>query len=185
MQRLERPHLLLRINNYNKQEENGMFKNMKKQLNNEKGLTLIELLAVIVILAIIAAIAVPAIGKVINNSRDKAILADASNILAGAKIAIVDGACAEGKSGSPAVADGTFVCAKSDLEGFVDAVVLDDGDKVVKAKDGSWSVTYDKLSKIKNTGKFSVTADTDAGIAAYAAPNTLIQESSLNKALSQ
>ena len=36
-----------------------MFKNMKKQLNNEKGLTLIELLAVIVILAIIAAIAVP------------------------------------------------------------------------------------------------------------------------------
>ena len=70
-----------------------MFKNMKKQLNNEKGLTLIELLAVIVILAIIAAIAVPAIGKVIANSQDKAILADASNILAGAKIAVVDGAC--------------------------------------------------------------------------------------------
>ena len=43
-----------------------MFKNMKKQLNNEKGLTLIELLAVIVILAIIAAIAVPAIGNIIR-----------------------------------------------------------------------------------------------------------------------
>ena len=51
-----------------------MFKNMKKQLNNEKGLTLIELLAVIVILAIIAAIAVPAIGNIINNSKDKAVL---------------------------------------------------------------------------------------------------------------
>ncbi len=63
-----------------------MFKNMKKQLNNEKGLTLIELLAVIVILAIIAAIAVPAIGKIINNSKEKAILADASNILAGQKL---------------------------------------------------------------------------------------------------
>ena len=63
-----------------------MFKNMKKQLNNEKGLTLIELLAVIVILAIIAAIAVPAIGNIITNSEDKALKADAQNVLAAAKL---------------------------------------------------------------------------------------------------
>ena len=44
-------------------------KKMKQILKNEKGLTLIELLAVIVILAIVAAIAVPAIGNIIENSR--------------------------------------------------------------------------------------------------------------------
>ena len=77
-----------------------MLKKFKKQIKNEKGLTLIELLAVIVILAIIAAIAVPAIGNVINNSKDKAILAEASNILAGAKIAAVDGLVREDATGS-------------------------------------------------------------------------------------
>lgn len=39
---------------------------------NQKGLTLIELLAVLVIVGIIAAIAIPAIGSTISNSRVKA-----------------------------------------------------------------------------------------------------------------
>ncbi|MBO1913251.1 prepilin-type N-terminal cleavage/methylation domain-containing protein, partial [Microvirga sp. 3-52] len=71
---------------------------MKKQLNNEKGLTLIELLAVIVILAIIAAIAVPAIGNIIAKSNDRAILADASTVLSGAKLAIANNECKEDKT---------------------------------------------------------------------------------------
>jgi type IV pilus assembly protein PilA len=45
---------------------------------NQKGLTLIELLAVIVILGVIAAIAVPAIGSTITNSKTKA---DAQTVL--------------------------------------------------------------------------------------------------------
>ena len=48
-----------------------MKKFLQKRLKNEKGLTLVELLAVIVILGIIAAIAVPSIGNIIDNSRDK------------------------------------------------------------------------------------------------------------------
>jgi type IV pilus assembly protein PilA len=40
-----------------------------KLLKNQKGLTLVELLAVIVILGVVAAIAVPAIGGIINNSK--------------------------------------------------------------------------------------------------------------------
>jgi type IV pilus assembly protein PilA len=39
---------------------------------NQKGLTLIELLAVVVILGVIAAIAVPAIGSTVTNSKTKA-----------------------------------------------------------------------------------------------------------------
>lgn len=101
-----------------------MFKKWKnkKLLKNEKGLTLVELLAVIVILAIIAAIAVPAIGNIINKSKDRAILAEASNILSGAKIAYIDGACKGDSSDNE--------CVKDELEAFVDGIELGSNDKV-------------------------------------------------------
>lgn len=63
---------------------------LNKRLNNEKGLTLIELLAVIVILAIVAAIAVPAIGNIIGNSQIKATKADALNILNAANLYVTE-----------------------------------------------------------------------------------------------
>ena len=56
-----------------------------KHLRNEKGLTLIELLAVIVILGIIAAIAIPMIGNVVEDSREKAEVNEALNIISAAK----------------------------------------------------------------------------------------------------
>ena len=65
-----------------------MKKFLQKRLNNEKGLTLVELLAVIVILGIIAAIAVPSIGGIIQNSRVKALNADAQNALAAAEFVL-------------------------------------------------------------------------------------------------
>lgn len=63
-----------------------MLKNLKKRLKDQRGLTLVELLAVIVILGIIAAIAVPSIGNIIENSKKEAIKADALQILGAAKI---------------------------------------------------------------------------------------------------
>lgn len=54
---------------------------MEIRVKNEKGLTLVELLAVIVILAIVAAIAIPAINNVIDNLRYKALKADAINVI--------------------------------------------------------------------------------------------------------
>ncbi|MFT8321645.1 MAG: prepilin-type N-terminal cleavage/methylation domain-containing protein [Bacillus sp. (in: firmicutes)] len=58
---------------------------IQKKLKNEKGLTLIELLAVIVILGIIAAIAIPSISGIIQKSREDAVKADAITILNAAK----------------------------------------------------------------------------------------------------
>ncbi|WP_243385542.1 type II secretion system protein [Bacillus kexueae] len=63
----------------------------KKHLNNERGLTLVELLAVIVILGIIAAVAVPAIGNIIENSKVDGAKADAIAMLNAAKLYELDG----------------------------------------------------------------------------------------------
>jgi len=127
-----------------------MFKKWKnkKLLKNEKGLTLVELLAVIVILAIIAAIAVPAIGNIINKSKDRAILAEASNILSGAKIAYIDGACTD---------SGT--CDAEALKPFVDGIDLKD--TLVSFKDDKWSVTYPRFEEMKTSLKLDKTEVTE------------------------
>ncbi|EPZ39683.1 hypothetical protein C289_0304 [Anoxybacillus ayderensis] len=60
---------------------------LKRIIRNEKGLTLIELLAVIVILGIIAAIAIPSIGGLIENSRKDAHIANAQQMVNAARLA--------------------------------------------------------------------------------------------------
>ena len=56
-------------------------------IRNQKGITLVVLLAVLVILGIIAAIAVPMLSNVIQDSKDKATVNDALTIINAAKLA--------------------------------------------------------------------------------------------------
>ncbi|MEK5216304.1 type II secretion system protein [Psychrobacillus sp. FSL H8-0487] len=153
-----------------------------KILKNQKGLTLIELLAVIVILAIVAAIAVPSIGNIINNSKDKAILADASTILSAGKLAVTDGSCTESST-----TKGDYICNVAQLQPYIEGITLDSTvaspDKVEK-NSGIWSVTYSKLAGIKNTTKFTVVA-TGNVVTGYLPPAKVITENALNKAMNQ
>ena len=126
---------------------NKMKAKFKKLMKNQKGMTLIELLAVIVIIAIIALIAIPAIGNIINNSKDKALLADASTIISGAKVAFADGACESETS-----------CSGKVLEDYVDGskVALKDTDSVTKS--GSiYTLKYEALKTNKGT-KYAVSS---------------------------
>ena len=59
---------------------------MTQVLKNKKGVTLVELLAVIVIMGIIAAIAVPAIGGLIKNSEEKAIVGTLTTVEEAARL---------------------------------------------------------------------------------------------------
>ncbi|MFS0876915.1 prepilin-type N-terminal cleavage/methylation domain-containing protein [Solibacillus isronensis] len=120
-----------------------MFNTLKKRIKNEKGLSLIELLAVIVIMAIIAAIAIPAIGNIINSSRDKGQVSDALNIIAGGKLAHIEKGCGTATDG----------CTGAILEEFVDGqdvsgvkVKLDGTDWVI---DGyTFNFKTDKFTEI-------------------------------------
>jgi type IV pilus assembly protein PilA len=64
-----------------------MFQKLKNKMKDQRGLTLIELLAVIVILAIISAIAIPSIIGLIENSRKDAHVANALQAINSAKLA--------------------------------------------------------------------------------------------------
>lgn len=60
-------------------------------MKSNKGFTLIELLTVIVILGVVSTIAVPSVTRVIDNSKDKAFVADANFYVEAVKTAILSG----------------------------------------------------------------------------------------------
>lgn len=118
-----------------------MFIWIKTQISNEKGLTLVELLAVIVILGIVAAIAIPAIGDLVQKSRDRAILVDATNIIAAAKMAYLDGSC-NGTETNP--------CDENSLQPYVEGTTLPAGTLVTFNRElNEWGIFYPAFADIK------------------------------------
>ncbi|MFC5558753.1 prepilin-type N-terminal cleavage/methylation domain-containing protein [Ureibacillus thermophilus] len=128
---------------------------LKKRLKNEKGLTLVELLAVIVILAIVAAIAIPAIGNIIENSRYNAVKADAINVLNAANLYFTE------NNGETSV-----TVAKLKEQGFLDSEGKIKEGTITKAKGGHKL----KASDITYSGNKKVTFN-DATIQAINADN--------------
>lgn len=127
-----------------------MMRQHLKQMKNEKGMTLVELLAVLVIIGIIAAIAIPMIGNIIQDSKDKAILSDAQMILSAAKIAYSNNEGKETKTeGDKTTETGAIEFDYEVLQPYVDGVTLGSNDKVVY-NDKEWTITYSKLGSIKN-----------------------------------
>lgn len=113
----------------------------KKFLKNEKGLTLVELLAVIVILGIVAAIAVPSIGGIIQKSKEDSYKADAIQVLNAAKTYVAG-------NGVP-----SKDLTKTDLDQYVNNVDLPDGYTVAVSEDGK---TYELTASSKTIGRFTI-----------------------------
>lgn len=110
-----------------------MLKTLKKRLKNQRGLTLVELLAVIVILGIIAEIAVPSIGGIIEKSKEDAAVADALQIINAAKLA-------------HAANPDKVSWDKTDLKNYIS-----------NAEDESFTVNYDKTNNV-----YSITGHDEA-----------------------
>lgn len=105
-----------------------MLKLIKKNLQNEKGLTLVELLVVVVILGIISSIAVVSIGNIIGETKDKAKVTEAVQIINAAKLAhTTDGLDTNGWKST---------ANSNELDTFISNV-----------KDKTWTVTWNPSDK--------------------------------------
>lgn len=142
-------------------------KKMLKRLKNERGLTLVELLAVIVILGIVGAIAFVMIGNVIENSKQDAHIANAQQLIASAKL--YDSQGGEFDSGNDD--EGTVSSETLHEEGLIDELInpWDSDDEytgTVKKVNKDDGVTYEVTIKggektIKDATEKTLAGDRD------------------------
>lgn len=119
----------------------------QKQYKDERGLTLVELLAVIVILAIVATIAFVAIGNVMENSRKDALVSNGLQMIESAKLYEANGETI-GESGVE-IGDLQDAGVLEEMYGPWDKKPIEDG-TVTKDEDG-YSVTIEAQDGAKLT----------------------------------
>lgn len=153
-------------------------KGMLKKLKNQKGMTLVELLAVIVILGIISAIAIPSIGGLIENSKKDAFVANAQQMVSAAKIAYASSEATQSKELDPTGNPGkmssiyslTDLVNNGYLEEFIDPFTK--GDISAENKNNS----YVKIEKVGSKITYSVYLKSDSNsIGTSAVPVNSIQ----------
>ncbi|MCQ6273517.1 type II secretion system protein [Bacillus sp. V3B] len=139
-----------------------MLKNIKKRLKDQRGLTLVELLAVIVILGIISAIAVPSIGGIISKSQYDAAKADAIQVLNSAKMYAASHEVDSNTSLTMNAAADT-----NDLEVYIDEI----------ENLASFTVTFsDGVPTIEATAIDSITEKGEDGAAQFNGTVTVVSE---------
>lgn len=125
-------------------------KKMMKRLRNERGLTLVELLAVVVILAIIGTIAFVMIGNVIENSKKDAHIANAQQLISAAKLYEANG----GEIGDDGVSSGEL-----EDDGYLEPLVDPWEKKATDSYSGTVNKTSDNAYEVTLTGGKSCDID--------------------------
>lgn len=133
-----------------------MYKKIKQMVKNQKGLTLVELLAVIVILGIIAAIAIPAIGNIIEKSKKDAHIANAQQLIAATRLAVASNDLDTVNDSTVPVYEKTqndvIVSVKKLVdEGYLESEILD------PEKKAPYALAYVKVTKGSNGIEYRVT----------------------------
>ena len=124
-----------------------------KRFKNQKGMTLVELLAVVVILGIVAAIAVPSINGIIENSKKDAHKSNALLIINSVKLGITTGQLPDSNS--------DITLNQLVQNGLLDSVPSDPSNKGKAYHSTESKVTYVapqmENGKVKTPATFSIT----------------------------
>lgn len=115
-----------------------LIRKLIKKTKNQKGVTLIELLAVIVILGIIAAIGIPAVVNSRSTATDNVIKSDKALVEQAAKQHLVNG---------DTYATGTAGANEFNITSLMSELSLANGTLTITADDANGKITFTKADK--------------------------------------